>query len=78
MYRVERKEVCAILDEFYTFDLMERICRKIDLDFEFQCQNFFLFASYSTRYEGKTFPRNHKSQCNSFFEKKFFNNLTAT
>ena len=62
-------------DEFYTFDLIGirviGICRKIDLELEFQGQEFFLFLSalYSTRHEGKTFPRNYRSQRNSSLEK---------
>ena len=65
---IKEIKVCLILairDEFYTFDLIEihvkEIPRKINFDFEFQ--NFFpSFALYSTRREGKTLPRNHRSQ----------------
>ena len=39
------KEKFVLIDEFYTFDLVEiyveRICRKINLDLEFQSQKIF-------------------------------------
>lgn len=52
----------AIIDEFYTFDLMEthnvyRICRKIDLELEIQSKKIF-FEVYSIYHKWKTFPRN--------------------
>ena len=39
LYRVGRK----VRPEFYTFDLIERTCREIDLDLDFQVRNFFVF-----------------------------------
>ena len=39
MYKVERK-VCPVIDEFYTFDLMEIHVKNLDL--EFQIQKIFL------------------------------------
>ena len=44
------------------YDLME-FTSNLDLDLELRRKNnVFLLALHSTRHEGKTFPRNHKSQ----------------
>ena len=57
----------VIIGEFYTFDLMEKhvkkTCRKIDLD----CWIFksLFFTLYFSHHEGKTSPRNHRSQPNN-------------
>ena len=58
----------AITDEFYIFGLMEiHTCKepaaKLILTLDFKIKKFFSFC------EGKTFPRNHKSQPNSSLEK---------
>ena len=40
----------AVVDEFYTFDLMEvNTCKEyVDLDLEFQSQDIFFLVLYST------------------------------
>ena len=55
---------------------MWRICRKIDLDLDFEFQIFFFLHYILLITKVKLFPRNHRSQSNISVEKmakKFLN-----
>ena len=64
-------------DEFYAIDSMEIQVKNISVSKLILTLNFRvrIFALCSTRREGKTFVEHHRSQLNSFLEKRFLNHL---
>ena len=65
-----KEKSVAVTNEFYIFEMyVKSLHVKLTLILNFKAKRKKFVALHSTHHEGKTFPRNHRSQLNSSFEK---------